>query len=151
MEYPSLANRGYGRCHAENRSIRGCEHAFRMLARRVQTVAAALRRKRGRRGGDAGAAEQLRQQPAVSERRMPSYKTVARFKVPLGGQEIELQEVVHEAGGMPLLRVRIRERTRFTIFELDPVTARTWGDAMRCWGEGELAKGPDVPEDDRPR
>ncbi len=56
-----------------------------------------------------------------------------RFKVPLGGQEIELQEIVHDAGGMALLRVRIRERTRFTIFDIDPATARAWGEAMARW------------------
>lgn len=82
---------------------------------------------------------------------MPSYETVARFDVPLGGQEIELQKVVHEAGGMPLLRIRIRERTRFTIFDLDPVTARAWGDAMRCWGESELGERPDAPVDESSR
>ena len=33
---------------------------------------------------------------------------LARFRAPLGGEEIELQEVMHDAGGMKLLRVRIR-------------------------------------------
>jgi hypothetical protein len=36
---------------------------------------------------------------------------------------------------MPFLRVRIREKARFTIFDIDPVTARKWGEAMRRWGE----------------
>jgi hypothetical protein len=56
-----------------------------------------------------------------------------RFKVPLGGQEIELQELVHDGGGMKLLRIRIRERTRFTIFDVDPATAGLWGEAMVRW------------------
>lgn len=81
---------------------------------------------------------------------MPSYETVARFKVPLGGQEIELQRVAHEAGGMPLLRVRIRERSRFTIFDLDPLTARAWGDAMRAWGDGALGEPPAASSGDAP-
>ena len=66
---------------------------------------------------------------------MPTITPIARFDVPLGRQEIELAEVVHDAGGMPFLRVRIRERARFTIFDIDPGTARIWGDAMRNWGE----------------
>jgi hypothetical protein len=58
-----------------------------------------------------------------------------RLTVPLGGQEIELQDVLHDAGGMRLLRIRIRERTRFTIFDIDPATARQWGAAMQRWAD----------------
>jgi hypothetical protein len=68
---------------------------------------------------------------------MPKITSLTRFKVPLGGQEIELQEVVHDAGGMHLLRVRIREKSRFTIFDVDPITAQRWGDAMRRWGDAQ--------------
>jgi len=68
-----------------------------------------------------------------------------RFKVPLGGQEIELQEVVHDAGGMRLLRIRIRERTRFTIFDIDPATARGWGEAMGRWAATQPGANPDAP------
>jgi hypothetical protein len=56
-----------------------------------------------------------------------------RFQSPLGGEEIELQEIVHDAGGMVLLRIRIRERKRFTIFDVDPATAGAWGAAMARW------------------
>jgi nicotinamide riboside kinase len=56
-----------------------------------------------------------------------------RLHVPLGGQEIELQQVDFEAGGMAMLRVRIRERNRFTIFDLDPVTTLAWAEAMQRW------------------
>jgi hypothetical protein len=77
---------------------------------------------------------------------MPKITSLARFKVPLGAQEIELQEVVHDAGGMPLLRVRIREKSRFTIFDVDPGTAREWGDAMQRWGAAQ-ASGRDPPTD----
>ena len=67
------------------------------------------------------------------ERPMPKITSVDRFKVPLGGQEILLEDVLHDAGGMHLLRVRIREKSRFTIFDIDPATAREWGEAMRRW------------------
>jgi len=66
---------------------------------------------------------------------MPTITPIARFDVPLGRQEIELAEVVHDAGGMPFLRVRVREKARFTIFDIDPVTARQWGETMLRWGE----------------
>lgn len=56
-----------------------------------------------------------------------------RFRVPLGGQEIELQQHVHDAGGMSLLRTRIREGSRFTIFDIDPQTAEHWGQALLQW------------------
>jgi hypothetical protein len=61
-----------------------------------------------------------------------------RFTVPLGGQAIELQDVVHDAGGMRLLRIRIREQSRFTIFEIDPMTAQRWGAAMQRWADMQL-------------
>ena len=55
-------------------------------------------------------------------------------------QEIELQQLDHDAGGMSLMRIRIRERSRFTVFEIDPVTARDWGEAMTHWAARQLAK-----------
>jgi hypothetical protein len=68
---------------------------------------------------------------------MPEIASIDRFTVPLGGQEIELQNLMHEAGGMALLRVRVRERTRFTIFDIDPATARRWGEAMVRWADAQ--------------
>ena len=56
-----------------------------------------------------------------------------KFRVPLGGQEIALQQVDHAAGGMSLLRVRIKEGSRFTVFDIDPATAENWGRAMQDW------------------
>lgn len=53
--------------------------------------------------------------------------------VPLGGQQIELQQIDHAEDGMSLLRVRIREGKRFTIFDIDPATAAQWADAMQKW------------------
>lgn len=58
---------------------------------------------------------------------------LAKFKVPLGGQEIELQQIDHVEGGMSLLRIRIREAKRFTIFDIDPETALQWSFAMQDW------------------
>lgn len=63
------------------------------------------------------------------------------FSVPLGGQDIELQQVDHEAGGMSMLRIRIRERSRFTVFDVDPLTAQHWGQAMTRWAGLQPATG----------
>ena len=64
---------------------------------------------------------------------MAQIKELARFGVPLGGQQIELQQIDHVEGGMSLLRIRIREGRRFTIFDIDPETARQWAEAMSEW------------------
>lgn len=68
---------------------------------------------------------------------------LSRLTVPLGGQEVELQEVAHAAGGMPLLRIRIREGKRFTIFDIDPGSARQWADAMRAWADAQSSRAAD--------
>lgn len=47
-------------------------------------------------------------------------------------QEIELQHVNHRANYVTL-RVRIREIKRFTIFDIDPLTAKRWGQTMLDW------------------
>jgi hypothetical protein len=61
--------------------------------------------------------------------------SLAKWRVPLGGQEIELQQVDHDAGGMSLLRTRIREKSRFTVFDIDPITAEAWGRALLDWAQ----------------
>ena len=66
---------------------------------------------------------------------MAQISGLAKFKVPLGGQEIELQQIDHAEGGMSLLRIRIREGKRFTIFDIDPDTARQWAHAMQDWAD----------------
>ena len=71
---------------------------------------------------------------------MPEINSLCKFKVPLGGQEIELQQLDHDGGGMSLMRIRIRERSRFTIFEIDPLTARDLGEAMVRWATQQLPK-----------
>jgi len=67
-----------------------------------------------------------------------------RLRVPIGGQEIQLQQVDHEAGGMSMLRIRIRERSRFTVFDIDPLTARQWGAAMTRWAQLQPETGGPV-------
>jgi len=58
---------------------------------------------------------------------------LAKLHAPLGGQDIELQQIDFDAGGMSLLRVRIREKSRFTVIDIDPQTARAWAEGMLAW------------------
>ena len=62
-------------------------------------------------------------------------RQLEKFRAPLGGQEIELQQVDFPGGGMSLLRIRIREKSRFTVFDIDPGTAGQWARAMQQWAE----------------
>ena len=64
---------------------------------------------------------------------MAELTELAKFQVPLGGQQIELQQIDHIEGGMSLLRIRIREGKRFTIFDIDPATAQQWAAVMQTW------------------
>jgi hypothetical protein len=66
---------------------------------------------------------------------MDTITSLDKFRVPIGNQEIELQQVEHQAGGMPFIRIRIREHSRFTIFDIDPITAERWGRLMAEWGK----------------
>ena len=63
--------------------------------------------------------------------------TVEKLRVPLGGQEIELQQVDFAVGGMSLLRIRIREGRRFTVFDIDPASALAWGEALARWARSQ--------------
>lgn len=62
-----------------------------------------------------------------------SLRPVARLRAPIGGQEIELLQVDYRHGGLSLLRVRIREGKRFTVFDIDAGTAAAWAAAMHTW------------------
>lgn len=73
---------------------------------------------------------------------------LAKFTNPLGGQLIELQQLDYESGGMSLLRLRIREKSRFTIFEMDPQTAQQWGEAMIQWAQTQPAVPPAPTSED---
>lgn len=68
---------------------------------------------------------------------MTQLTPVARLHAPLGRQDIELQEIRFDGGGMPLLRTRIREGSRFTVFDIDPVTAEAWGQALLTWAQAQ--------------
>jgi hypothetical protein len=67
--------------------------------------------------------------------------SIGKFRAPLGGQDIELQQVDFEAGGMSLMRIRIREGRRFTVIDIDPGTALLWAEAMQRWA-AEQGKSP---------
>ncbi|MEW5768834.1 MAG: hypothetical protein AB1831_00570 [Pseudomonadota bacterium] len=77
---------------------------------------------------------------------MDQLTPITKFRNPYGNQEIELQEVRYEAGGTPMMRLRIRERgARFTIFDIDPVTAKFWADEMQKWA-APLTDGATTPQ-----
>ncbi len=65
-----------------------------------------------------------------------------KFVCPFGGQEVTLSQIEYEAGGMPLLRMRLREKHRFTIFEVDAATAEHWGDVLLRWAREQRAQVP---------
>lgn len=69
---------------------------------------------------------------------------LARLRAPLGGQEIELQQIDYVIGGMSLLRIRIREGRRHTVFDIDAATAGAWADAMLQWSRAR-SPAPDQP------
>ena len=69
--------------------------------------------------------------------------TLEKLRVPLGGQEIELQQVDFAVSGMSLLRVRIREGRRFTVFDIDPASALAWGGALGRWARSQPGGQPE--------
>jgi len=74
---------------------------------------------------------------------MAKTSELIKIKVPLGSQEIELQQIDHIEGGMSLLRVRIREGKRFTIFDIDPATAQQWAATMQHWADSQMRPAND--------
>jgi hypothetical protein len=68
---------------------------------------------------------------------------ISHFEAPYG-RRILLQNVSHESG-LKLLRVRLREGSRFTILEIDAPTARLWGEAMLRWAETADSCGAPSP------
>jgi hypothetical protein len=66
-------------------------------------------------------------------------REVARLEAPYGRQVL-LQDVVHESG-LKLLRIRIREGSRFTILDVDAPTAKSWGEEMLAWAEAAAETG----------
>ncbi len=68
-----------------------------------------------------------------------------KVRAPIGGQEIELQQIEYVIGGLSLLRVRIREGRRHTVFDIDAETATAWGEAMLRWGQAHAGAGERAP------
>lgn len=73
---------------------------------------------------------------------MPEITPLDKMRLPFGGQEIEFQHLTHESGGVPFLRVRIRENKRFTIFDVDPVSAAKWAELMANWAKAHAGDAP---------
>lgn len=68
---------------------------------------------------------------------------IERLDLPWG-REVVLQDVAH-GSGLRLLRLRFKEKRRFTIIELDAETAATFGARIARWAEG--AQGIALPAD----
>ena len=73
---------------------------------------------------------------------MTTITPLEKMTSPLGRQVIELQQLDYAAGGMSLLRTRIREGSRFTVFEVDPQTALLWGEALVRWARAQPVDCP---------
>lgn len=73
---------------------------------------------------------------------MPEITFLDKMRLPFGGQEVEFHHLAHEAGGVPFLRIRIRENKRFTIFDVDPASARKWSDLMQAWASEHAGDAP---------
>ncbi|MBS3935120.1 MAG: hypothetical protein KGZ43_03015 [Sulfuritalea sp.] len=73
-----------------------------------------------------------------------------KFRVPVGNQEIELQQIEFAAGGLLFLRLRIREHRRFTIFDIDPVTAGRWAEVMASWSQRQLDAAGGLADGEKP-
>ncbi|HEY5720540.1 MAG TPA: hypothetical protein VIW02_09170 [Gammaproteobacteria bacterium] len=70
---------------------------------------------------------------------------IDQFRAPFG-KEITVEEVVYD-NGFRMLRLRIREARRFTVIDLDPVTARHWGALLGSWAEQQVELGDGADAD----
>jgi len=48
------------------------------------------------------------------------------------GRQVTLDEVEHDSG-LRMLRLRIREGSRFTVMDIDQATAARWAGVMSSW------------------
>jgi hypothetical protein len=71
-----------------------------------------------------------------------SRRELAEIVAPYG-RRIRLDEMAYDSG-MRLLRLTIREGSRFTILEIDAETAANWGRRMTLWAD-ETRQQPDQP------
>ncbi len=58
---------------------------------------------------------------------------IDRFNAPFN-RSVKLESYQFD-NGFPMLKLMIREGKRFTTMELDPDTARHWGEVMLRWAE----------------
>ncbi len=59
------------------------------------------------------------------------------------GKDVAIQKVEYE-GGLVLLRVRVKEGSRFTLLDLDPTTAERLGRLLLDWAQS-------APKSDKPQ
>jgi hypothetical protein len=65
--------------------------------------------------------------------------TLDEFAAPYG-RKITLESVQHESG-LRMLRMRIREGSRFTVMDIDEDTAMRWSSVMRNWAGNTQESG----------
>ena len=56
---------------------------------------------------------------------------LAKIEAPFG-KEINFQDIMHESG-LQMMRIRIKEGSRFTILDIDHDTAKKWGNIFNTW------------------
>lgn len=59
--------------------------------------------------------------------------TLDQFAAPYG-RDVRLEAVAHESG-LHMLRIHIREGSRFTVMDIDRDTAVRWAAVMRTWAK----------------
>jgi len=60
-------------------------------------------------------------------------KELAKIEAPFG-KEINFQDIMHESG-LQMIRIRIKEGSRFTILDIDHDTAKKWCGVFSVWME----------------
>lgn len=65
--------------------------------------------------------------------------TLEEFAAPYG-RKITLESVQHESG-LRMLRMRIREGSRFTVMDIDEETAKRWSSVMSNWAGNTQESG----------
>jgi hypothetical protein len=78
-------------------------------------------------------------EPSAAEDKL-TVTPLQEMRLPIGGQQLELQQVDYAHGGISLLRIRLREGRRFTVIDIDPVSAEQWGQAMVRWARDQAGK-----------
>jgi hypothetical protein len=68
-----------------------------------------------------------------------SVSLIDRFTAPYA-RDITLEAIEHESG-LRMLRVRIREGSRFTIMDIDAETAKRWTAGMSSWINNQSIPG----------